>query len=127
MNKKETQKIANELNKLGFEITANDSDILWHGRKAYNDKREYRDANKNLCKLREYFSVHFDAGINPNGIGDGKQPDKALTYSIDFTNHGTIRLYRHKEFYEEEHLKFYGYSRDLNELLTRFKQHLATL
>lgn len=127
MNKKETQKIANELKTLGFKITNNRSNILWFAQKEYTGLLNYRDKEKNLCIAYNYFSVHFKADINPNGVGDGKQPEIALTYSLDFYNPGKIRLYRHKYFHPTEHFKFYSYSRNLKELIEKFKNHLTKI
>ena len=97
MNKTKTNDIAKELKKLGFKITDISSDILWFATKEYTGAREYRDKNKNLCRLSSYFHVDFLADVNKAGVGDGKKPDKALTYSIGFMNNGTMRRYRCKE------------------------------
>jgi len=125
MDIKQTKKIADELVKLGFKITGKDSNILWFGQKEYKGPQELRNKDKDLCRLRPYSVISFEAGVNPNGVGDGKKPDKDLTYAINFNVSGTIRLYRHKEFYECEHLKYYNYSRDLKELVKDFKEHLT--
>lgn len=127
MNKIETRKIANELEKLGFKISNDKSDILWFATKDYDGPQELRDKNKNLCRLSSYFSVRFEAGVNKNGVGDNKKPEKALTYSLGFENSGTIRLYRHKNFDSAEHLKFYNYSRNLKLLIEDFKTYLVKI
>ena len=127
MNKKETKKIATQLKKLGFEITNVKSNILWFGRKKYNGPLECRDKYKNLCKLNPYYSVWFDAEINKNGVGDGKKPDKALTYSIGFENDGSIREYCCQYFNPAQHFKFYDYSRNLKTLIKKFVAHLKSL
>lgn len=127
MNKTKTNDIAKELKRLGFKLTDGCSDILWFATKNYNGAREYRDENKNLCKLSSYFHVWFEAGINPAGVGDGIKPNMALTYSIGLTNNGTRRNYRCKEHYQFEHLKYYHYSRNLKELIEDFKKHLVVV
>lgn len=125
MNIRETTKIARELEKLGFEVKKDK--ILWFAYRAYNGPLVYRDRENALCKLSLRFSVHFKADVNENGVGDGKKPAKALTYALGFCNHGTRRAYRHKEFYEYEHLKFYSYSRNLKTLISEFKNHLESI
>jgi hypothetical protein len=125
MNKIEVKKIATELEKLGFKTSDRCSDILWFASKKYNGPVELRDKDKNLCKFEPNYFVWFEAETNKNGVGDGKYPEKSLTYSLGFILPGTIRLYRHKRFYEAEHLKFYNYSRELKTLIQNFKNHLV--
>jgi len=124
MNTSETRKIATELKQLGFKISKNNSDTLWFAQKDYDGKQEFRDKHKNLCRLSSYFFVWFEAGVNKNGVGDGKSPKKVLTYSLGFENPGTIRLFRHKNFENAEHFKFYNYSRNLKTLIKSFKTHM---
>jgi len=125
MNKKETRRIADELKKIGFKLSNSKSKILWFATKEYSGPQEIRNKEKNLCKLVPYFSVSFLAEVNKNGVGDGKKPDPALTYQIDFCNPGSIRMYREKSFYPAEHFKFFDYSRGLKDLIEKFKTHLT--
>jgi len=127
MNYTKTDQISKELEKLGFKISKNLTNLLWFAQKDYNGPREFRDGKKNLCRLSSYFLVHFEAGVNKAGVGDDKKPEKALTYSIGFENPGTIRLYRHKEFMPAEHFKFYNYSRNLKSLIRDFRRHFYSI
>lgn len=127
MNRTKTNDIAKELKRLGFKVTGTRSNILWFAKKDYDGSQEYRDENKNLCRLNTYLHVWFEAGINTAGVGDGRKPNKALTYSIGLANNGTRRNYRCKEHYSFEHLKFYNYSRNLKTLIENFKQHLVAI
>lgn len=128
MNLNETKKITRELKKLGFTITDESGCILHFATLPYSGKHLFRDDDKNLIQLTaDYYSVWYEAGINKNGVGDGKLPATALTYSIGFCLRAEQRDYRHKYFYEMEYQKFYGYSRTLPELINLLKQHLSTI
>ena len=127
MNIVETNKIAVELRKLGFKVFKNNSSLLWFGYKDYTGALEFRDENKNLCRASTFFSVWFEAGVNKNGVGDGKMPRKVLTYSLSFANHGKMRRFRCKRFDDAELFKFHNYSRNLKTLIEKFEKHLKTI
>lgn len=124
MNKQETQKIKKELKKLHFTEFDTTGNILHFCYIPFTGIKNYKDDNKNHCIKNSNAFVSFKAGINPNGVGDGKKPAIALTYSINFCIYGRQRDFRHKEYYQKEFNKFYDYSRDLPELIEKFKKHL---
>lgn len=70
-----------------------------------------------------YAMIWLDAEINPNGI-TGKD-DIGITYTIHYELKANVRLYRHKYFNEATVLKFYGYGRTPEEILTGFRQFLT--
>jgi len=126
MNTKLTLQLAKKLEDVGFEITNKESDVLWFGQIEYKGPRNFRNENKDTYELRDIGMVNFIAEVWPNGIGDGKQPDPALTYTINYYVMGNVRRYRCHEFQPDEVFKFYGYSRDLDEVFNEFINHLIT-
>ena len=127
MNQIETLKIGQELEKLGFTVTDNTGTILHFAQGAYNGPMMFRDKNKALVKVKfPYFHLYYEAGVNPAGVGDGLDPNQALTYSIGFCLATEKRGYRCKYFWDDEFSKFYAYSRDLGTLIDKLHRHLIT-
>lgn len=128
MNKKETQRIATMLQKYGIELTHRDGDILWFATIPYNGLREYRDTNGTLVHCRDYYHVDFEAGVNKAGVGDGKKPDVAITYSIGVTLHGCTRRKGCRYWDNDAEIKkFYFYDRHFNSFEVRFVQKILSL
>lgn len=84
-------------------------------------EKPFRDAQKNRVKLL-FPSMCLKADINENGVGDGQKPDIARTYTISFSLIGQIKPYRAHEHnsHQTDWLKFYGYSRNEEEIIERF-------
>lgn len=129
LNRIETQKLFDSINTcMAFMPTWLDSssDILWHFRLPNPlANEEFRDKNKNLWKLYPWdILVSIEAWINPNGVWDKKLPEVAMTYSIKYCICWNVRHYRCKSFYSSDYISKYMYSRDIEDVVSRFITHL---
>lgn len=128
MNKEETAKLANDIRKIVWSDNIVEEkcngDILWHIlviNKFWG--REFLDRNKNHIRILPHnITISFEAWINPNGIWDWKEPDIAITYSIGFWINCMRKDYRKRQEYQTEYVKFYWYSRERDNIVSRFKE-----
>lgn len=100
------------------------SDILWHTWFKNKWPSEFRDKDKALIMAGQMYNVSFNAAINPNGVGDWKEPSHAITYSILCACRSSIRPYRHKNFWQTDFNKFYAYDRTVGWLLAKFQEYI---
>ena len=88
----------------------------------------YRDIEKNLYKIKSWdfknFIIYYKSDINKNGIWDGKSPDIARTYNINFNLYVSKRSYKQKYINYNKELWFYIYDRSLEGLEKQFTSKL---
>ena len=112
LNQKETKRIGAWLETIGATITNQNGDILHHATAPHNGLKKWKnEAGDSFKILFNRYHIHYEAGINAAGIGDGQKPDKAITYSLGCSIEVMRKNYRCRHEYQDEVKKFYAYSR----------------
>lgn len=129
LDRVETQKLFDAINtRMAFMPMWLDSssDILWFFRLPNPlASKEFRDKDKNLWKINPWdILVSIEAGINKAWVWDWKEPTHAMTYSINYSIYWVVRNYRCKNWYESSYVHKYMYSRDIEDVVSKFITHL---
>ena len=127
LDQKETKKIGAWLETIGATITDQNGDILHHATAPYNGPKKWRNKDGNSFEVKyNGYTIHYEAGINAAGVGDGQKPDKAMTYSLGIGLSVTERRFKCRNSYDTETYHFYSYSRTLEGLQNKFIKYLMT-
>lgn len=102
------------------------SNILWHFRLPNTlASKTFRDKDKNLWKMNPWdILVSIEAGINIAWVWDWKEPTHAMTYSINYSVTWSKRNFRSKHFYQFDYVHQYAYSRNIEDVVSKFITHL---
>ena len=66
--------------------------------------------------------LQLSTEINPNGVGDSREPEIARTYVINVAYTGKMRPYKKKHSYDGKYAKLYVYGRTPAEAIEKFKR-----
>ena len=68
----------------------------------------------------------LEAGVNPNGVGDGKEHRVAMTYSMGIVLGVRTHVHHTRKYndYDNDAYKFYAYSRTLEGLQNKVYRYL---
>ena len=126
-NETETKKMGAWLASIGVTVTDDTGTILHHARAPYSGPSKWVDNEGNTHTVQfNHYHIYYEAGTNLAGVGDGKEPKVAMTYSMGINLGVRTHVHRTRKYndYDNEVYRFYAYSRTLEGLQNKVYRYL---